>query len=682
MPMIRFFSLLLLLLTSLLAFSQNREKVFYDVEEALEQPQNVTRFFLDCSAGDDSLFFASIKQFSNLQSLTIVGYEKRSFPASLFSLGSLVSMSVSECPSLDFNLFFQSLQNVKTLQQINIDECNVKTIPSSVHGIPLLSKLVITNCEQFDLENSIEILSGCNQLKYLGLPVNDLCEIPAGIGSLNQIEILDISNNALFDLPESMALMNGLNTLYTTSNLFVSPVDAISKAGVLQIKYLSVDSTLSELEIEKLRMLFPDTRIGFSSPGDSIFLDPTENSQPVYGEFISTNGAVQILSEAYLHYARLFMNPSGFDSLLFSERYADPRYAYTGAMAAQQFYSWNSLLLYQWKPVNKELPKGSICFNFYKESGASYSQDIISFYRELSAFRGMYWVLTEDSLSKKEFRRNFMKRNKAARYPGAGWNDIRIYYDDVRKEFSLEFKNAFGFMRISAYPLFENLKNPALSREEYLKRFLRYQKLLDTKRKRFDTKLIKSLQSYRRTNVRLRESQWKSFYDVYLSEEEKKMSKEEWLLYYDKVIADELSAFKAAPVTEQLLRRYLVLNGFIPAPAMSLMGYDSASVITLADFVDPVGNKMAVSSFCMINRLQKVFFGAGGTLGLEPQTLLSGPSSEIIMIVFLRNGDIGVLSNEEYRKMNCGSNEVQLLQINIFNGKLFSFSQLASEIGI
>lgn len=664
-----------------LGYSQPSDKIFENTEEALADPVGVTKFYLDCSSGEDSAFFASIARFPNLKSLTIVGYNEKTFPAALFQCQSLTTIAFTECSDLDFRSLIVALRSLSQLEQLTIDESELLVVPPEIAQLATLNKLIITNCDNLNVESSIEVLAACKSLQYLGLPVNDICELPDNIGKLNKIQILDISNNALFDFPESMSQMNNLSTLYTTNNLFINPVDAISKVSPLQIRYLAVDSTLSPEEKLKLSELFPEATIGFSSPGDlSTSVEEIPDSA-TYGEFRTLDGKFQILSEAYLHYARLFNFNPGFDSLLFEERYADPRYAYNSLMSSQQTYAWNSLRLFIWKNKNSELPPGTICFNFYPTSLSSYAQDIILFYREITVFRGMYWVLDED-MNQAKFKRDFVKNKRARRTLGAGWNDIRIFYDDEAKIFTLEFKNAFGFMRLRAYPLFENLRKPELSREDYLKRYLRYQRSLDSKRKRYDARLTRNKTSYRKTMLKLHSTQWKSFSEVYFSDAEKKLSQNQWLKYYDNIIANEKAAFEGAPVTENLLDRYLIINNYLAAGGMSLLGYDSLSNASPVDFVDQLGNKCVVGRVVVLNTMQKLFSSMGGTLGFEPHTLVVGPSKDVVIIVFLRNGQIGVVSRATYSTFKPNPNIIQKLEVKLFDSKLLTFGQLAMEAGL
>ncbi|PKP03825.1 MAG: hypothetical protein CVU11_06840 [Bacteroidetes bacterium HGW-Bacteroidetes-6] len=677
------FIFVLLLAFSGSLFSQNEQKVFENIDEALENPSAVYRYYLDCDTEDDTLFWNNCSSFSNMQSLTVVGFAAKSFPVELLTLKKLTTLNITECGNIDFVAFFSSLRSLSQLNQITIDECDILVLPPVVATLPVLNRLIITNCDNFDVGKSVDVLSQCKNLKYLGLPVNQICELPPNIGKLSQIEIIDISNNALYDLPESMSQMSSLNSFVAASNLFINPVDAYSKISSLQIKYLSVDPILSDEDRERLEKLFPQTTIEYVSAdqASSDIQQTAPDSVTTYGEFISMDGRLQILSEAYIHYARLFNFSNDFDSLLFDERYADMRYSNTSRNSQAMVYSWDAIDIFFWKAPKDLYPKGTICFNFYAKSGASYNQTVIKSFKELMAFRGMYWILDED-MSKKEFNKTFVNKKNLKKQPGLGWNDFRIFYDDELKSFSLEFKNLNGFVRIKAHPVAENQNQPELSKTDYIKRYTRYQRSLDSRRKRFNTNLTRSKISYRKTYNKLVSNQWKYFSDNYFSDTEKKMSQKQWLDYYDRVIADEKSAFTGASVTENLLGRYLVINNYIQSFSTALLPYDSLPVDALVDFADPIGNKCVVKKIFLINTMLKVFSIAEGTLGFEPHQLEIGKSTDMIVVVFLRNGQVGVADRASYSQLSPVSGGVATIVVRLFGDKLFTFGQLAVEAGL
>lgn len=676
------FSFVLLLVSPILLFSQDDQKVFDNIDDALENPTTVYRYYLDCDAEDDTAFWNNAQKFENLHTLTIVGYSGKIFPSEILGLRKLNTINITECGNLNFAAVFNSLSSFPFLSQITIDECDILVVPTSIASLPMLNRLVITNCDNLDVGKSVEILSQCKNLRYLGLPVNQICELPANIGKLTQVEVVDISNNAIYDLPESMSQMSNLNSFVATNNLFINPVDAYSKISSLQIKYLSVDPILSDEDRERLEKLFPQTTIAYVSADQNPVADNQiePDSATTYGEFISTNGQLQILSEAYLHYARLFNFSNDFDSLLFDERYSDLRYSYTNRNSQTMIYSWNAISVFVWKAPKGLYPKGTICFNFYAKSGKSYSTiDLISF-KELMAFRGMYWVLDED-MSLKAFKQKFVSKKKLKKQPGLGWNDFRIFYDDESKSFSLEFKNLNGFTRIKAHPVAENQKEPELSKADYVKRYTRYERSLDSRRKRFNSHLMRDKSTFKKTYSKLMSNQWKYFSELYFSDTEKKMSRKQWLEYYDKVIADEKAAFTGAPVTENLLGRYLVINDYIQTGNSSLIPYDSLPVDVFIDFYDPLGNKCVVKRVFVINTMLKIFSVANGTLGFEPHQLTLGRSSDIVVVVFLRNGQIGVANRQTYAEVKPVSGILSSIEVKLFGEKLFTFGQLSSEAG-
>jgi hypothetical protein len=667
----------------------NEPPVFTEVNQALQQPAQVVNFYLDCELENDSLFFASLSRFVNLKSLTIVGYSGDLFPQSLFTSGRFARLCLSECVDLNFSVFFRDLIACKSINTLTIDECNLTLIPPDLSELPALEKVVITNCDNLNLEQSVKNLSNCVKLKYLGLPVNQICEIPTNIGLLGKLEVLDISNNVLLDLPESMSLMTNLQTMNTEGNIFINPVDALARIGSLQIKYLSVDSNLSDTERNRLKQLFPNTVIEEKKAnGESATITQTDPSVTTtsdsitYGSFRLVQGSNIIYSDAYLHYADIFGKglPS-FDSMMFDERYYDITYINVfKASNTPWLLRWNCPQLYLWSNKSTGLKGKSIAFNFY-EPGQTYPSDTRVQLKELMAFRGMYWVY-DGPLRLKEFKKKFIVKMPKKRVSAIGARDIRIHYDDLSETFTIEVKFASGYEKFSAHPMLESTTNAASSKEQYYKRYYRYLNMLDSRRKRFDKKLIRDKATFHKNFKRLFANTWAAFSQNYLSPQEKKMTPQEWLEYYDWVVGHEEEAFDGAPVTQGLISRYLAINKYIGNPMGLDVMFDSAANYQNVYFKDTAGTRLVVQSVYVLNTLQKIYSSVPGSLGVNPNRLLLETSSSVALLIFTRNGNVGVLSPSQYRKETWNSGLEHEVTVDYFDVRLLTFGQLKQVIGL
>jgi len=663
--------------------------VFYEVAQALRQPGQVEKFYLDCMLEDDSLFFISLPRFVNLKSLTIVGYEEERFPAGLFTSGRFTRLCLSECINVNFSTFFRDLTSCKRLNTLTIDECDLTNISSDLSLLPALNKLVITNCDNLDLEKTITNLAGIKSLKYLGIPVNQICEIPSNINLLEQLEVLDISNNVLIDLPESMSSLINLQAMSTEGNIFPNPVEALAKVGSLKIKYLSVDENLSDAEKNRLKQLFPDALIEEKKPAGSIADTVSYATGPgstedsiAYGSFRQLQGGTFIYSEAYLHYADIFgkLYP-GFDSLMFDERFRSPDYANVYKITNVLWTTrMNATQLFYWKNHKTGMKGKQIAFNFYPPE-SPYSENVRLFNRELTAFRGMYWVY-EGGLTKKEFKKKYIIKIRQNRTPVESFNDIRLYYDDLSKTFTIELKSTSGFETITAHPVLEGAKNPELSKDQYYKRYYRYLNSLDSRRKRFNKRLIRDKGTYHKNHDKLYKNAWQSFTTNYFSAYEKKMTRQEWLEYYDWVVGHEKQAYEGAPVTQGLLRRFLTLNKYIQNTNSFDIMFDSAAVAQNIYFTDTAGTKLVVESIYVLNTLQKIYIQRVGSLGTEPNQLSLKGSTVTGLLLFLRNGNVAVVRPEQYSRYTWDVRSERQVVAEVFAFRLITFGQLKQMLAL
>jgi Leucine-rich repeat (LRR) protein len=687
----KYFLILICFLASNQLYSQENTIVYDDLETALTDPAKVEKYYLDCESEGDSAFVSNIKKFTNLKSLTIVGYSGERLPVAIFSSQSIISLCISECTGINFNSVFRDIVALKQLRTLIVDECDLLQVSSELSLLPDLNKLVITNCENLNLEKTIENIAGCRKLKYLGLPVNQICEIPSNIGLIKQLEVIDISNNIVYDLPESMAMLNNLQTLNMEGNIFINPVNSLSKISSLQIKYLSIDNDLADTDRERLKKLFPNTVIVEKDASNNLsyidslnIADSKPDDSVTYGTFNTIYSSGNILSEAYLHFADVFGDPRllpTFDSLLFDERYHNLSYANTLRITnAQTAYNWNTPRIFMWKKNWVNIGKKQFAFNFYTKDKA-YPSAIALFNKEITVFRGMYWVYDGD-LTKKQFKKKYTIIWRGASLAGNNWNDIRIYYDDVAKTFTIELKNLRGFERFVAHPVNENINDPELSKEQYSKKYTRYLNSLDSRRRRFNKRLLRDKATYNKNHSKLFQGLWKGFSEDYFSEQEKQMTQKEWLQYYDWIIANEKEAFANAPVESPLFKRFLTINRYVENVGGTNVIFDSVPRIHLVNFVDKDMKKQVTKDIFIVNTLNKVYSSSFGTLNFKPNSVLLGPSKNVALIVFFRNGNIGVMKSSDFAKLDLKSNAEMDIKLDILDFKLVTFGQLAAAAGL
>jgi hypothetical protein len=555
-----------------------------------------------------------------------------------------------------------------------------------------LNKLVIKNNENFNLEHSILFISHLPNLKNLTIPVNQLDDLPENISLLKNLEVLDLSDNQLTDLPKEMSEMDSLKVLNIEKNIFINPVKTLEKLKGLNIRYISYDPVITDKDREKLKKIFPkadiveivDTTDNGADLSDATGSVNTgsEEQDTASNEFtkIIVDGAhFQALSDAYLHYPVVFDRQNfknTFDSLLFEERYMDTTYANVWKM--QPWHDYDNIRLYLYKYGDK----GEIWFDFHpddKKMGVTNTSQYLSKNNpEVIAFLGMKWVYI-GNLTKQQFKRKFIKTPEGIRC----WIDMRIYYNERDKNFTIELKDKKGFTEITAYMRNRStLISLEKAQESYESFYERYAKLLDSRRKRFHKRLLKDKMSYDVTLQRAVVNTWESFRRIYMSPDEKSMSMKQWLEYYDDVLADESKALYNAAPSATLFERNLVLKGFMNATNMPLLSDTSKMKGVYGIFRDDKKNSVAVMKTIVLNLSDKTFKVYEGSVGLKSIKMYFLVSSQYALIAELHNGDIGVLKSDTFSQISLHHNKEHTFILERLPRKVSTIGQIDDMLGI
>lgn len=687
--MLRLVSLLFCLLGPWIpVFSQEFGCMNYS--EASQDPAQAHCVYIDCHNDNCDEFLSRLEEYSALHTLEIINMEKDYFPKDLSMMKQLNTIILTQSPSLNYSILFRKFAAAPALKELVLDNNGITVLPKSILLLTQLKKLVIRNNEDFNVEKSILQLNKLGNLKELSLPVNQIGDLPDNIGLLKQLEVLDLSDNQLADLPGGMSDMDSLEVLKIEKNVFINPLKTFEKLKGLNIRYLSMDVGLNEKDRERLNKIFPKAEI-VEVIDTSIIEDAEfEESFPVADtlaidtsdvEFrtINVDGAkFQVLSDAYLHYPAIFDNPgfkSTFDSLLFEERYLDT--SYSNVWKIQPWKSYDNIRLYYYK----DSEKGEIWFDFHpdvKKNDVPFATPYITKNNpEMLSFLGLKWVY-QGELNKNQFIRKYIKAEKGYRY----WMDVRVYYNERDKNFTIELKDNKGFTQIKAY-LRNRSKAISLEKvqENYAVYYDKYAKGLENRRKRFHKRLLKDKSAYDVTLERSHVTAWESFRKVYMSPVEQHMGVKNWLEYYDKVIADEQSALKNAAPTMALLQRSLLINHFHEAENEPLLSDTNQMKGVYGLFRDQQMNNVAVLKVLLLNMDEKSFRSFEGSLGLKSIRMYFKQGSKYTLIAEMRNGDIGVMSGEAFSQIILHHNMELTFTLKRLPYKISSIGQIQDFIG-
>ncbi|MFO7722114.1 MAG: hypothetical protein R6V49_02725 [Bacteroidales bacterium] len=236
---------------------------------------------------------------------------------------------------------------------------------------------------------------------------------------------------------------------------------------------------------------------------------------------------------------------------------------------------------------------------------------------EMKCFRRYDWMLS-DTLTKKEFRK-YIQRTR--------WYDIRIEYEEGEEDYTLVLKGAERSLTLQAYPFRNNSLLPEeKTRPDLSKLHHCYAKALKKEQMRFDKRVRKPLKPMQNKEKR----QWEYLRSRYFSEEEAKMTKEEWLAYFRQVILNEQEYLPEAPFYPILFFRHLRYSGYVSMPATLRSIRSSAPCCIETD-----------SSQCVVPKT--VIFINRNTLEYHSQILTENAGPCCFLAELIPSGDFAAL---------------------------------------
>jgi len=664
--------LLSIIIVILSIYSVNAQYTEYSNKLKFE---TINELSVNCFSNNFNDFVKNIDKFKNLKALRIVNFEDKYLPSEIKIL-KLKEIIISNSPDLDYTSTFKLLSNIPTLKTIILDNNDIKYFPKEIKLVKGLVCLDVINNEGLEMESFVSTIKAIKTLKELNLSVNLLTNLPKNIGELSQIEKLNISCNNLNDFPKSVREIKGLDSLQMEDNMFTDQVKSLNKLKDIDLKFISLDTIVLPENRIKIKTMFPNATIEevnaitlITNDVEIYDIPKVENETNTKFGKITVNGVqFKAYSNAYYHYAKLFNNRRfdyTYDTLMFSERYMDTTYAGTMKIQADAKYDMLKIYKYKWflsKDIKFDIVDRKYSMYFYKQ------------YPELRAFNSVTWVYKGD-LSKKEFKKAYIKNKE--------WTDVRIYFNEEAKDFTIELKSRSGFTEIQAYPLllsrleYDNCL--VESQKQYIKLNSRYSKGLDLKQRKFHKTLYRNKNKYQRTRKKAIDRTWLAFKKQYMSSEERKLTKEEWLLYYDNIIANEKKALASASANTEVLARSLDIEKYIynNITSMADRGYSTVS----AGFYNKNGDKLPVKSFIVIDLEDRSYYKFKSNLGIDLQSMFLA-NNNIAIVAELRNGDTGYITSSELSKLNIISGNEYQIKLNIIDKNLCTIGQLYSILGL
>ena len=422
-----------------------------------------------------------------------------------------------------------------------------------------------------------------------------------------------------------------------------------------------------------------------------LFLFPTllfsqneSDANATYGKIKVDNSDLKIYSQAYIHYPTIFRDfdrKARYDTTSFEGRYLDTTYANTIKIAPDYQFRENYEIIAL--DIYDGGIKEEVWFNFKKNDG--YASPLTRNNPEINAFTGMTWVF-KGNLNRKEFKKKYVYKERKSflkRKVRRQWTDFRVYYDNDAQVFIIQLKNLSGFIEFEAYPRYSSTSRSLKeAQEKYEKVYANYLRTLKRRKVKFDKKLAKRQAVFYTSLNKYDEELWTSFQKNYMVEEERKLSREDWLMYYDRVIANELKAMgNATPIIENLVRS-IKIDGYKikNIPMVPSQNFSEENNMAKTLYEKDNGDKLAITDILVVDITNKRYQKYAGSKGLKAISVELNKNDESILIAWLRNGDIGYLTADEFNSIEINDERQALIQLNIINKKIASVQMIRNQL--
>ncbi|MCI5059026.1 MAG: leucine-rich repeat domain-containing protein [Flavobacteriales bacterium] len=660
-------------------------------DDILTNPGSYTSLTVDCRTIDCNQFFEQISAYTALESLEITNYESKKFPQEFFKMSQISTLKIVDAKKLNLGNTLKDLQQIRSLDSLSLEGVSANSKLKKARGI---SGLSVNRAG--DPSKWIPALSKLTFLEHLSLADNNLEELPTDLQKLTNLKSLDLNNNDLTTLPTWVTRFSQLEKLKMESNLFDNPSDELMKFSSNRLTTTDIDyNDLTVDELKALRKKFP--RLEIDEENLDVLNKEPENSKEKantsYGGFNIEKSDLKVFSTAYLHYADLFSAKSfeyNFDTTLFDERYLDTSYSNTVKIPERMNRLFSRVGYYRGRDpyskielsFTKSMIKGQIWFDFKRmekkflwfNPDHSWNRYLMKYNREITAYSGMHWVF-DGYLNKKEFKRKYIKDKK--------YMDVRIFYDESDNKFNMQLKTYNGFVDIPCHPLYPSkTKDIEESQKTYVRRNIRYLKGLDTRKKRFHRALFRDQDKYEKQLNKSINLSWQAFRRNYMSRQELEWTKEEWLEYYDKIIANEKLALYSAPIACLSVKRSLELSDYKTEESLSqLYGQDILPSVLSIQFMNGE-NVVPAKEILMVATDLKSQASFEGALGLHTNDILFHSEVPVDLIVELRNGDVGFIKWKDLKKYVVSLETKAEVPLKVISKKIGTVGAIRDSMGL
>ena len=685
-------------LSSFQTLAQGSTSKYLSLEEALETPHKARYVYL---VGDS----ASIKQLNkdaeklrNIAGIAIDGKVEmevelwESFSHfklledvilrnnQLKNLGiqattTMKELWISGSPEISLEELNSTLENSTYLKVLRLQDFQLNTFPSSLKKLSFLSTLEICR-STWTFDQIEENLTDLKNVKQLFLPDNHFGAVEKAIKNLPAVEYLDLSGNDLTTLSNKVKKLDELDTLVLNRNAFadLDELASILQASKIDLIILQGDTTVIKEDFE---YLVPGKEIiWLHTPYRSTEFVLPQGKTELVKDFVTEDlkqtkldlgftvaKDVKLFSPAFIRYDQLQFPQalSEIDTLCFNSRYLDSSYIYTLKIPLQnetedgyyyplklnkahntyfkkkkkkkiQHEKLSHIRFEVQPPVTGYESKVIVVVLAQKFEGTD--KDILR--TDLDAFKDIVWEMIDFS-TKKEFEEAVMLQKT--------WSDIRIVKESGSEYYTFVIKGRFGSVNLKAIPH----KASKFGDETFLKKampklFQEYQKDLSKEAAKFDKELKKTINQAERKYGKEINAKWAEV-QSYMSGDEKKLTRSEWMPYYAKIKGNELGLIAQEKLEVLYLSRFLESRGFTPSKGTDFYIGQKWISFTLKKSNQET---LKIQDYCLIDldrHLLKYFSNQE-----KPEFLYDGYHN-FVLVAKLMDGSFILLNSEQVKQL-------------------------------
>lgn len=589
------------------------------------------------------------------------------------SSSTLKKLWIKGSPNFDVNSLNSTLSKANYIQYLRIDSVNGTTLPYSIANLELLKELQITN-SHWKPRVVMSVAGHCKKLKKLVVSDNSFQFLSGELKRIQHVKYLDLSGNAISKLPKSIIKLSRLDTLVLNRNSFSSMEELGTRLKSMRLQHIIIDGDTT-VSREDFEYRLPGATIEwrkeklshnyFELPRNNEVAVKIEHSVDSIGvEALSfknlSGGSMKILSPAYVVYDNIEIPTplKPYDTIQFKSRFKSRDYEVCKKIEVQNHTQEGKYHPVKFNSKTGKWDKKKKLKKINHSKQSPIKVEVVKAPKEfkttllfsiktketsvLKAYSRLVWEPVNFSAGNDKFSERFIKQKS--------WSDVRLFVEEgdegVHK---LVFKGRFGddslYVKARTINKLGDEKHEKKFNEKGVqKTYKKYEKNLAKIEKRFNKDLARLMKKVQRKDIKRINYLW-GLVEARMTEEEKNMTRPDWIRYCEKVLENEPPLLAKEKLELIYLTRYLTSQGFKEAKGNDFFVGQQWKTVKLLNS-DSV--EVQLKDFCVIDmdrRLVK-YYEADSV-----SKLLVESFHNYQFVAELKNGKIVVLNNHQTAKL-------------------------------